>query len=211
MEDVPELYAQPHDPARPAVGSDACRKELHGRVADPLPVAPGHPAKEDGESVRNGTANLVVIVEPLAGERPVTVTDRRTIPDLAARVTSLCDELDPTADVIRVALDHLDTHTFGSRSPTYPAAEAWRWRRRLDFHDTPKHASWLNMAECELRVPSRPCLSRRPADTGKSTTAVKAWVEDRNRAEAEINWTFRVADARKKLAFLDPKTPAADH
>jgi hypothetical protein len=205
MEDVLELYAEPYDPKRPVVCFDEASKELHGQVADPVPVAPGHPAKEDYEYVRNGTANLFVIVEPLAGTRQVTVTERRTIPDFAAQMRYLCDELYPDAEVIRVVLDNLNTHALGSLFATFAPDEAWRLARRLAFHYTPKHASWLNMAECELSVLSRQCLGRRIADQATLTTEVAAWQEPRNRAKAKIEWTFRVADARKKLDFLYPK------
>lgn len=205
MEDVLELYAEPYDPKRPVVCFDEASKELHGQVADPIPVAPGKPAKEDYEYVRNGTANLFVVVEPLAGRRRVSVTDRRTIPDFAAQMKSLCDEMYPEAEVIRVVLDNLNTHAPGSLFATYPPDEAWRLVRRLEFHYTPKHASWLNMAECELSVLGRQCLDRRIPDKATLTTEVAAWQEPRNRAEVKIVWTFRVADARKKLDFLYPK------
>ena len=207
MEDVLELYAEPYDPDRPVVCFDECSKELHDHVADPIPVAPGHPAKEDYEYVRNGTANLFVVVEPLAGTRRVSVTDRRTIPDFAAQMKYLCDELYPDAEVIRVVLDNLNTHAFGSLFATFPPDEAWRLRRRLEFHYTPKHASWLNMAECELSVLAGQCLNRRIADRDRLATQVAAWVADRNRAKARIEWTFRVADARKKLDHLYPQDP----
>ena len=147
MEDVLELYAEPRDPARPVVCFDEASKELRGDVAEPVPPAPGSPAKQDYEYTRHGTANLFVIVEPLAGRRHVTVTDRRTIPDFAAQMKYLCDEMYPEAEVIRVVLDNLNTHALGSLFATYPPEEAWRLRRRLEFHHTPKHASWLNMAE----------------------------------------------------------------
>jgi hypothetical protein len=186
---------------------DECSKELHGHVADPILPVPGHPGKEDYEYTRHGTANLFVIAEPLAGTRQVTVTDRRTIPDFAAQMKYLCDEVYPGADVIRVVLDNLNTHAYGSLFATYPPDEAWRLRRRLEFHYTPKHASWLNMAECELSVLSRQCLNRRVSDKYKLTTEVKAWVVNRNAAGARINWTFRVADARRKLAHLYPQNP----
>ena len=205
MEDVLELYAEPYDADRPVVCFDEASKELRGHVADPVPVAPGHPAREDYEYTRHGTTNLFVVVEPLAGKRQVTVTDRRTIPDFAAQMKYLCDELYPQAEVIRVVLDNLNTHSFGSLFAAYPPDEAWRLRRRLEFHYTPKHASWLNMAECELSVLSRQCLNRRLTDKDKLAVEVRAWVADRNRAEARIEWTFRVADARKKLSFLYPK------
>jgi len=205
MEDVLELYAEPLDPSRPVVCFDECSKELHGHVADPIPATPGHPAKEDYEYVRNGTANLFVIVEPLAGLRRVTVTDRRTIPDFAAQMKYLCDVLYPAAAVIRVVLDNLNTHTLGSLFATYPPEEAWRLARRLEFHYTPKHASWLNMAECELSVLARQCLNRRVPNKDELTVEVAAWVAERNRVNAKIVWTFRVADARRKLDFLYPK------
>lgn len=205
MEDVLELYAAPHDSERPVVCFDEASKELHDHVTDPIPAAPGHPAKEDYEYVRNGTANLFVVVEPLAGTRHVTVTERRAIPDFAARMKHLCDVLYPDAVVIRVVLDNRNTHAFGSLFATYPPDEAWRLARRLEFHYTPKHASWLNMAECELSVLSRQCLDRRIPDRATLATEVAAWQEARNRAKVRIEWTFRVADARKKLALLYPK------
>lgn len=207
MERVLELYAEPLDPDRPVVCFDECTKELRDHVADPIPVAPGHPAKEDYEYVRNGTANLFVIVEPRAGTRQVSVTDRRTIPDFAAQMKYLCDELYPDTGVIRVVLDNLNTHTLGALSATYPPDEAWRLARRLEFYYTPKHASWLNMAECELSVLAGQCLNRRIADRDTLAAQVKAWVAERNRAKAKIEWTFRVADARKKLDHLYPQTP----
>lgn len=205
MEDVLELYAEPYAPNRPVVCFDEASKELHAQVADPIPVAPGASAKEDYEYVRNGTANLFVIVEPLAGRRQVSVTDRRTIPDFAAQMKYLCDEMYPDADVIRVVLDNLNTHALGSLFATYPPDEAWRLARRLEFHFTPKHASWLNMAECELSVISRQCLGRRIPDKATLTAEVAAWQELRNRAKVKIEWTFRVADARRKLDFLYPR------
>lgn len=205
MEDVLELYAAPYDPARPVVCFDEASKELHDHVTDPVPVAPGCPAKEDYEYVRNGTANLFIVVEPLAGRRRVSVTDRRTIPDFAAQMKSLCDDVYPDAEVIRVVLDNLNTHALGSLFSTYPPDEAWRLARRLEFHHTPKHASWLNMAECELSVLSRQCLDRRIPDKATLVAEVAAWQEPRNRAKVRIEWTFRVADARTKLDFLYPK------
>jgi DDE superfamily endonuclease len=207
MEDVLELYAEPHDPARPVVCFDEASKELRGDVAEPIPPAPGSPAKQDYEYTRHGTANLFVIVEPLAGRRHITVTDRRTIPDFAAQMKHLCDEMYPEATTIRVVLDDLNTHAFGSLFATYAPGEAWRLARRLEFHFTPKHASWLNMAECELSVLSRQCLDRRLSSKGAVAAEVGPWEAERNRAGVRLVWSFRVADARRKLAHLYPQDP----
>ena len=193
MEDVLELYAEPLDQARPVVCFDECSKELHGHVADPIPASPGRPAKEDYEYTRHGTANLFVIAEPLAGTRQVTVTDRRTIPDFAAQMKYLCDEMYPEAEVIRVVLDNLNTHALGSLFATYPPDEAWR----LELHFTPKHASWLNMTECELSVLSRQCLDRRLSSKEAVAAEVGPWEAERNRDGVKLVWSFRVADARR--------------
>ena len=205
MEDVAELYAEPYDPSRPVVCFDEASKELRGDVAEPVPPAPGSPAKQDYEYTRHGTANLFVIVEPLGGRRHVTVTERRTIPDFAAQMRYLCNEMYPEAEVIRVVLDNLNTHTLGSLFATYPPDEAWRLARRLEFHYTPKHASWLNMAECELSVLSRQCLDRRLSSREAVAAEVGSWEAQRNRAGVKLTWSFRVADARRKLAHLYPQ------
>jgi DDE superfamily endonuclease len=205
MEDVLELHAEPYDPKRPVVNFDEASKELHGHVTPPVAAAPGRPAREDYEYTREGTANLFLIVEPLAGRRHVTVTERRTIADFAAQMKYLCDELYPAAEVIRVVLDNLNTHAIGSLFATYPPEEAWRLKRRLEFHYTPKHASWLNMAELEFSVLGRQCLKRRIADRDTLRREIDAWQAQRNRAGVKIEWSFRVADARKKLDHLYPK------
>jgi DDE superfamily endonuclease len=207
MEDVLELYAEPYDADRPVVCFDEASKELRGDVADPIPPAPGSPARQDYEYTRHGTANLFVIVEPLAGRRNVTVTDRRTTADFAAQMKYLCDEMYPEAEVIRVVLDNLNTHALGSLFATYPPQEAWRLARRLEFHFTPKHASWLNMAECELSVLARQCLDRRLSSKAAVAAEVGPWEAERNRAGVRLVWSFRVADARRKLAHLYPQDP----
>jgi hypothetical protein len=207
MEDVLELYAEPYDPARPVVCFDEASKELRGEVAEPVPPAPGRPAKHDYEYTRHGTANLFVIVEPLAGVRRVTVTERRTIPDFAAQMKVLCDAIYPEATTIRVVLDNLNTHALGSLFATYPPEEAWRLARRLEFHFTPKHASWLNMAECELSVLARQCLGRRLASREAVEAEVGPWEAERNRVGVKLIWSFRVADARRKLDHLYPQIP----
>ena len=200
-----ESYAEPYDADRPVVCFDECGEELHGQVAEPIPVAPGRPAKEDYEYVRNGTANLFPIVEPLAGTRQVTVTERRTIPDFAAQMKYLCDAVCPDAAVIRVVLDNPNAHTLGSLFASFPPDEAWRLARWWEFHDTPEHASWLNVAECESSVLAGQCLGRRIPTRERLATEVAAWVARRNAEKAKIEWTFRVADARVKLDFLYPK------
>ncbi len=205
MEDVLELYAEPYDPARPVVCFDEASKELRGDVVEPVPPSPGSPAKQDYEYTRHGTANLFVLVEPLGGRRHVTVTERRATPDFAAQMKHLCDVMYPEAEVIRVVLDNLNTHTIGSLFATYSPDEAWRLARRLEFHYTPKHASWLNMAECELSVLARQCLNRRLASREAVSAQVEPWEEERNRSRVQVKWSFRVADARRRLAHLYPQ------
>jgi hypothetical protein len=207
MEDVLELYAEPYDPARPVVCFDEAGKELRGEVAEPLPVQPGQPACEDYESTREGTANLFIAVEPLAGRREVTVTERRTAADFAEQMRRVCDEWYPEAAVIRVVLDNLNTHSPASLFAAFTPEEAWRLLRRLEFHHTPKHASWLNMAEMELSVLARQCLDRRIGDRETLSHEVEAWESERNRLRVKIEWCFRVADARRKLAHLYPQKP----
>lgn len=206
MEDVLELSAEPYDPARPVVGFDEASKQLHAEVREPIPAAPGRPARRDDEDARRGTANLFIAVEPLAGGRRVTVTGRRTAADFAEQMRRLCDEWYPEAEVIRVVLDHRNTHGPQSLFATFPPDEAWRLARRLEFHHTPKHASWLNMAELELSVLSRQCLSRRIGDAATLASEVAAWERRRNEMGAKIDWTFRPADARVKLAHLYPQS-----
>jgi len=207
MEDVLELYAAPYDPARPVVCFDEASKELRGQVAEPVPAEPGRTAKEDYEYTREGTANLFLAVEPLAGRREVTVTGRRTAADFAEQMRRVCDEWYPEAAVIRVVLDNLNTHSPASLFGTFPPEEAWRLLRRLEFHYTPKHASWLNMAEMELSVLSRQCLDRRIASREELAGEIALWQAERNRHRVAIEGCFRVADARRKLAHLYPQKP----
>jgi hypothetical protein len=207
MEDVLELYAEPHDPARPVVCFDEVSKELHGQVDPPLPARPGDVAREDYEYTRAGTANVFLAVEPLAGRRHLAVTERRARADFAGQMKRLCDELYPEADVIRVVLDNLNTHGPASLYSAFAPEEARRLTKRLEFHHTPKHASWLNMAEMELSVLSRQCLARRLSEKDRLASEVKAWEEERNRIGVRLEWSFRVADARRKLAHLYPQNP----
>jgi len=212
MEDVLEVYAEADDPKRPRVNFDECSVELHKDVRPPEPVGPGRPARVDYEYERNGTANLFIVVDPHAGRRYVTVTDRRTKADFARQMKVLCDDLYPDADRVRVVLDNLNTHTAGALYETFEPAEARRLAAKLEFHYTPRHASWLNMAELELSVLARQCLSRRIPDAATLAAEVRAWQDARNRDRVRIEWCFKVADARKKMARVyPPQTPAAVH
>lgn len=211
MEDVLEVYAEADDPKRPRVNFDECSVELHKDVRPPEPAAPGRPARVDYEYERNGTADLFVVVDPNAGRRYVTVTERRTKADFARQMKALCDDLYPDADRVRVVLDNLNTHTAGAVYETFEPAEARRLAAKLEFHYTPKHASWLNMAELELSALARQCLSRRIPDAATLAAQVKAWQDARNRDRVRIEWCFKVADARKKMTRVyPPQTPAAD-
>ena len=211
-EDVLELYAEADDPKRPRVNFDECSVELHKDSRPPEPVGPGRPARIDYEYERNGTANLFVVVDPHAGRRHVTVTERRTKADFARQMKALCDDLYPDADRVRVVLDNLNTHTAGALYEAFEPAEARRLAAKLEFHYTPKHASWLNMAELELSVLARQCLSRRIPDAATLAAEVQAWQDARNRDRVRIEWCFKVADARKKMARVyPPQTPAVDH
>jgi hypothetical protein len=215
MEDVLSLYAEPHDPARPVICFDEASKELHAEVREPVPAAPGRPARRDYEYARRGTANVFPAVEPLAGVRRLTVTGRRGTLDFAEQLRRLCDEWYPEATTIRAVLDDLNTHGPQSLFAAFPPEEAWRLARRLESHPTPKHASWLNMAELELSALSRQCLARRIPDAATLATEASAWEGRRNAMRAKIDWTSRPADARVKLAHLDPmqlqETSVSDH
>ena len=212
LEDVTELYAEADDPKRPRVNFDECSVELHADAKEPLPIAPGRPARIDYEYVRNGTANLFIIVNPNSGEHHVTVTERRTKLDFAEQMRYLCDDLYPGAEVVRVVLDNSNTHTMGSLYEAFSPEEARRLASKLEFHFTPVHASWLNMAELELSVLSRQCLNRRIPDAEFLAREIAAWQASRNQNKVKINWCFKIADARKKMARVYPKqTSAADH
>lgn len=204
MEDVLELYAEPLEETRPVVCMDELSKELHGQVAEPIPPQPGQPTKEDYEYQRNGTANVFVLLCPLLGWRHLEVTARRGYQEFAQIMKALVDDFFPNASVIRVVLDNLNTHVFGALYEAFSAEEARRIARRLEFHYTPKHGSWLNMAEMEFSVLGRQCLDRRIASAAELTQQVAAWEERRNAERTQINWTFRIADARKKLHWIYP-------
>ena len=206
MEDVLDTYAKPHDPKRPVVCVDEGGKQLIGDVREPLPVRVGSPAKQDHEYVRGGMANLFVAVEPLAGWRHVSVTERKTSVDFAQFLRLLSDDPYPDAERIVLVCDNLSTHTPAALYEAFDPATARRLAERFEFHYTPKHGSWLNVAECELSVLARQCLDRRIPDLTTLTQEVAAWERDRNAAEVTIDWHFTTADARVKLKRLYPKT-----
>jgi len=208
MEDVLEVYKRPYDPNRPVVCLDETSKQLIGEVATPVPAAPGQVSHYDYEYVRNGVANLFMICEPLAGQRDVDVTDRRTKKDYAECLRKISDEMYPDADVIVLVQDNLNTHSPASLYEAFEPTEAKRLADRFEVHYTPKHGSWLDMAEIELGVLGRQCLSRRIDNTGDLRREVTAWKTDRNSAGTKVNWQFTTADARIKLRRLYPSLDA---
>jgi hypothetical protein len=205
MEDVLEVYALPYDPQRPVVCMDETNKQLLADTREPLPMAPGQVQCIDHEYARHGVANLFMFSEPLVGQRYVRVTDRRTSQDWAEAMRELADVYYPDVNTIIVVLDNLNTHDPASFYAAFPPEEAQRLARRFEFHFTPKHGSWLNMAEIELSVLGSQCLDRRIPDKNMLTIEVAAWVERRNRKVTKVDWQFKTADARVKLKHLYPK------
>jgi hypothetical protein len=208
MEDVLEVYAEPYDPRRPKVNMDATSKQLIKETRRPLPAKSGQPPRCDYEYERNGTRNLFLFVEPQAGWRHVHVTEHRTALDFAYEMQWLVDEAYPEADVIRGILDNLNTHKLASLYEAFTPAEARRIARKLEWHSTPKHGSWLNMAEIELSVLQQQCLDRRIPDADTLIREIAAWEQQRNMEKATIDWRFSVTDARQKLARLYPSRPS---
>jgi hypothetical protein len=208
MEDVLDVYAEPYNPARPKVNVDETSKQLLKETRQPLPAQPGKPQRCDDEYERNGTRNLFLFVEPQTGKRHVQVTEQRTKVDFAHAMQWLVDAGYPEATVIRVVLDHLNTHKLASLYEAFEPAEARRIARKLELHYTPKHGSWLNMAEIELSVLQQQCLDRRIPDEAMLQREIAAWEHQRNAEQATIDWRFSVTDARKKLERLYPSLPA---
>jgi len=204
MEEVLDAYALPVDPDEPLICFDEMPRQLLDHVLDPLPIEPGQPERIDYEYERKGTANLFLSFQPSTGWRHVEVTERRTKVDFAMQMKQLVDVHFPHARLIHIVLDNLNTHTFASLYEAFTPEEAQRIRKRLVFHHTPKHGSWLNQAEIELSVLSRQCLNRRIPDRETLKQEVAAWEEQRNQAKAKINWLFKVEDARIKLKRLYP-------
>jgi transposase len=204
MEDVLDLYAQRYTAYAPVVCFDEASKQLVKETRLPWPVAPGQVACYDYEYERNGVANLFVHFQPLTGWRHVAVTEHRTKQDFALQMKELVDVHFPDAIKIRVVLDNLNTHTKAALYEAFEPAEAKRIADRLEFHYTPKHGSWLNMAEIELSVLTKQCLDRRIPDAAALTQEVAAWEAARNELRATVEWRFKVADARTKLKRLYP-------
>jgi hypothetical protein len=204
MEDVLDVYHRPFDEKRPLVCLDEASKQLVGEVAQPLPPEPGQPERFDYEYVRHGTANLFLISEPLLGWRHVAVTERRTAKDFAEVLRWLAEELHPEAEAIVLVMDNLNTHKLASLYEAFPPEQARRIAERLEIHHTPKHGSWLNVAEIELSVLARQCLDRRIDSAVELRQEVEAWEEERNERAVEVRWRFTAADARIKLHRLYP-------
>jgi DDE superfamily endonuclease len=204
MEDVLDLYHEPYDPAYPVVCFDEGGKQLFAETRIPLPMLPGQAQRFDYEYERCGTANLFMFFEPLAAWRQVTVTDQHTMLDFAHCLRDLVDIQRPEAKLIRVVLDNLSTHSLAALYEAFEPAEARRLAQKLAFHYTPKHGSWLNMAEIELGVLQRQCLDRRIDTKAFLTTEVQAWQQQRNLQTRTVNWHFSTADARLKLRKLYP-------
>ena len=204
MEDVLAVYTRPYDPRSPLVCMDELSKQLVGETRQPLPPAPGQPTRYDYEYQRNGVCNLFMFFEPLAGWRHLEVTERRTRQDWAWAMKTVVDNYYPAADLITIVLDNLNTHVPASLYATFPPEEAQRLLRRLDLHYTPKHGSWLNMAEIELSVLSRQCLDRRIENKAKLIGEVTSWEAGRNADATPVDWRFTTRDARIKLKRLYP-------
>jgi hypothetical protein len=206
MEDVLDLYAAPADPKRPVVCFDESPTQLIGEVRQPIPATPGQLERYDCEYRRNGTANLFVFLDAYQPWRTVKVTDRRTARDFAECMRDLVDLHYPKAERIRVVLDNLSTHSPGALYEAFPAPEAHRILRHLEFHYTPKHVSWLNMVEIEIGVLRSQCLDRRIDDRKALEAEIAAWERQRNAAGARIKWMFTIQRARITLlrAYPDP-------
>ena len=204
MEDVLDVYKRPYDPKRPNICLDETSKQLIGETRTPVLGRPGQPARYDFEYKRNGVANLFMMFEPLAGKRHVKVTQRRTKIDWAHCVREMVDQIYPDAEQIVLVMDNLNTHNKSSLYEAFEPAEAKRIADKLEIHYTPKHGSWLDMAEIKLGILARQCLSRRIDNMEQLKDEVAAWQVIRNTAEAKVNWRFTTEDARIKLKRLYP-------
>lgn len=205
MEDVLEVYHLPYDARYPVVCMDESCKQLVGEVRNPIPCKPGQPKRIDDEYVRKGVVEIFMEVEPLAGKRHVTVTERRTRKDWAQQIQQMLDGRYPEATKVRLVMDNLNTHNIASLYEMFEPQEASRLAKRLEIHYTPKHGSWLNMAEIEFSALKGQCLNRRIPDMATMQSEVSAWETNRNNRIRKIDWQFTTADARIKLKRLYPK------
>ena len=205
MEDVLEIYKLPYDAQRPVICMDEMPKQLLAQTREPIACQIGHAARQDYEYKRNGVADLFMLFEPLQGKRFVEVTKQRRRIEWATVMKYVADELYPIAKKIVVVLDTLNTHGPASFYETYEPEEARRLAERFEFHFTPKHGSWLNMAEIELSALVRQCLDRRLPDLTTLNQEVQAWQQQRNDEVVKVHWQFRTADARIKLQHLYPQ------
>lgn len=204
MEDVLDVYQRPYDPAKPVVCLDETSRQLIEETRVALPVLPGKTAKVDYEYRRNGVVDLFMMFEPLSGQRYVEVTDTRKREDFALCVKKLVDIYYPNAEKVVLVMDHLNTHSIASLYTAFPPEEAKRIADRLEIHYTPKHGSWMDMAEIEIGILSRQCLSRHIPSKDQITLEVAAWCNCRNLSCSSVSWQFSAADARIKLKSLYP-------
>ena len=204
MEDVLDVYERPYDPMRPVVCMDEKPYQLLGEVAESWPMRPGDDKKIDSEYTRNGTCSIFAFIEPLDGRHHICVREHRTAVDWAEEIRFLVDKMYPDADKVVLVMDNLNTHKPSSLYKKYPPEEARRIIKKLEIHYTPKHGSWLDIAEIELNVLTRQCLSRRIPDITTLRNELEAWEKERNEGHSAVNWQFRSKDARIKLSSLYP-------
>lgn len=205
MEDVLTVYARPHDPAAPVICMDEKPYQLLDHARAPIPATPGHDLKVDSEYVRRGTCSIFVWVEPLVGRRRVTARQQRTRTDWAHEVDRLLTVDYPHAEKVVLVMDNLNTHSIGSLYQAFDPAKAFTLAQRLEIHHTPKHGSWLNIAEIELSALTRQCLDRRIADLEVLNTELAAWQAVTNADQRQVNWHFTTNDARTRLRHLYPE------
>ena len=205
MEDILDVYKRPYDPARPVVGMDETPKQLVADVRTPITAKQGYPQRYDVEYHRRGVANIFMFTEPLRGWRRVSVTKHRKAPDWAEQIRILLEEDYPDAQVVVLVMDNLNTHSIGSLYEAFEPAKARELARRLEIHYTPKHGSWLNIAESELSVLSRQCLDRRIESFERLDSECRCWNVGRNVSQKGVDWQFTTADARIKLKRLYPQ------
>lgn len=205
MEDILELYCKPYDPNNPVVCMDEQSRQLIEETRQVIPAEPGKPERIDYEYERNGTVNIFMFTEPLGCQRHVSVTERRTASDWAEAIRELAEVRYPGAEMIRLVCDNLNTHKIGSLYETFPPEQARLLAKRLEIHYTPKHGSWLNIAEIELSALTRQCLDRRVSDIETLRNEIGAWEQKRNEQQEGVDWQFTTEDARIKLRRLYPK------